>query len=267
MKTIIAPIDFSDASNNALLFAAEISKRTSARLVVVNIAPEGDDGLEINNKLEYVTSSLQQNFGDLECESSILHGNLISTLKGLVGLHQPDLIVMGTKGASGIKKVLIGSNTVQVLANIQVPVLVIPEAARFDKFIGTGKNRVVLATDLLELNNDDAIDILKEIALLIDEPKVRVVSVRPESKDLDDVKRMERNALVSRFKPEIPSEWITVFSKSVLEGINFYLNKNGDTGLVAMIARDTGQLIQKHYTREMASHTEFPLLVMHDDKT
>jgi hypothetical protein len=35
--------------------------------------------------------------------------------------------------------------------------------------------------------------------------------------------------------------------------------------LVAMIARDTGALIQKHYTREMASHTHLPLLVLHDD--
>ena len=36
-------------------------------------------------------------------------------------------------------------------------------------------------------------------------------------------------------------------------GINFYLNKNKDSGLIAMIARDSG-------------HTEYPLLVMHDDK-
>jgi len=267
MKTIIAPIDFSDASHNALLFAAELSNRTSARLIVVNIEQEGDDGIEVNKKLEYVTSNLHKLFGsDLPCESVAMQGNLVGTLKGLIGLHQPDLIVMGTKGASGLKRILIGSNTVKVLANVQVPVLIIPEVARFEKFLNAGKNRVVLATDLYELNNDDALDILKEIALLIVEPKIRVVSVRPEKKDLDDLKRMERNALVSRFTPEIPSEWITVFSNSVLEGINFYLNKNEDTGLIAMIARDSGHLIQKHYTREMASHTEFPLLVMHDDK-
>ena len=173
---------------------------------------------------------------------------------------------MGTKGASGLKKMMIGSNTVKVLANVRQPVLVIPEVAGFERFLKTGKNRVVLATDLFELNNDDALDILKEIALLIEEPKLRVISVRPEKKNLDDLRRMERNALVARFRPAIPSEWITVFSNSVLGGINYYLNKNQDTGLVAMIARDTGHLIQKHFTREMASHTEYPLLVMHDDK-
>ena len=100
-----------------------------------------------------------------------MQGNLVETLNGLIGLHQPDLIVMGTKGASGLKRILIGSNTVKVLAHVRVPVLIIPEVARFEKFFHGGKNRVVLATDLYELNNDDALDILKKIALLIEEPK------------------------------------------------------------------------------------------------
>jgi hypothetical protein len=102
--------------------------------------------------------------------------------------------------------------------------------------------------------------------LLIIEPKIRVVSVRPKNTELEYQKRMEREALLSVFKPEIESERITVFSNNVMGGINFYLNENTDTGLIAMIARDSGHLIQKHYTREMASHTHLPLLVLHDNK-
>jgi hypothetical protein len=106
--------------------------------------------------------------------------------------------------------------------------------------------------------------ILKEIALLIIEPKVRVVSVRPKHTTLPDLKRMERDYLLSFFTPEIEAERMTVFSGNVMSGINFYLDKNKDTGLVAMVARDSGHLIQKHYTREMASHTHLPLLILHD---
>ena len=112
-----------------------------------------------------------------------------------------------------------------------------------------------------------ALDILKEIALLIIEPKVRVLSVRPKNAGLPDLKRMERDFLLSIFNPEIESERVTIFSSNVIGGINFYLNqRNMDTGLMAMIARDSGHLIQKHYTREMASHTHLPLLVLHDTK-
>lgn len=265
MKTILAPVDFSDASTNALLFAAELCKRASARLVVINIMQEDDGEEETKNKLQSLESDLKKSFGsDLKFESSLAHGNLITTLNKIIAVQQPDLIVMGTKGASGLKRILIGSNTVNVIAKTKVPVLVIPEVARFENFLREGKNRIVLATDLDLLKKEDALDILKEIALLIVEPKVRVLSVRPKNTRLPELKRMEREYLLSRFDPEIQSERITVFSSNVIGGINFYLDENIDTGLLAMIARDSGELIQKHYTREMASHTHLPLLVLHD---
>ena len=265
MKAILAPVDFSDASANALSFAAELSKRASARLIIINILRKGEEEEETRNKLHAVESGLKKSFGpDLQCESSFAHGNLATSLEKIIAVQQPDLIVMGTKGASGVKKILIGSNTVNVIAKVKVPVLVIPEVARFENFLHKGKNRIVLATDLELLENEEAVDILKEIALLIIEPKVRVVSVRPERTGLPDLKRLQRDFLLSLFTPEIESERITVFSSNVMRGINFYLSKNMDTGLLAMIARDSGHLIKKHYTREMASHTHLPLLVLHD---
>jgi nucleotide-binding universal stress UspA family protein len=267
MKLILAPVDFSAASLNAVSFAAELSKRSSARLVIVNILANGEDENVATGRLKSLESDLKKSFdADLNCESFSAHGNLITTLKKIITIQQPDLIVMGTKGASGLKKMLIGSNTVNLLSNTRVPVLVIPEVARFEDFLQKGKNRIVLATDL-DLLDEDALGILKEIALFIIEPKIRVLSVRPENTKLSGTKRRERELLLSFFNPEIETERVTVFGKSVLGGINFYLDrKNTDTGLLAMIARDSGHVIQKHYTREMASHTHLPLLVLHDSK-
>ena len=265
MKTILAPVDFSQASNNALSFAAELSKRASARLFIINVLQKEDSEEESKGKLKSVESDLKKSFGpDLKFESSLVHGDLVVALQKVIAVQHPDLIVMGTKGASGLKRILIGSNTVQVLANTKVPVLVIPEVARFENFLNTGRNTIVLATDLDMLENERALDILKEIGLQITEPTIKVVSVRPKKTGLPDMKRMYRDFLLSFFQPEIETERITVFSGNVISGINFYLNENKGTGLVAMIARDSGHLIQKHFTREMASHTHLPLLVMHD---
>ncbi len=266
MKTLLALVDFSDAAINALSFAAELSKRASARLVIVNVLQNGSGEEEAKNKLKSIELDLKKSFGsDLKCESFAAHGNLIPTLKKIIAVQQPDLIIMGTKGASGLKKVLIGSNTVKVISKTKVPVFVIPEVARFDNFLNKGRNRIVLATDLDALENENAVDILKEIALLIIEPKVRVLSVRPENTGLHDIKRAQRNFLLSIFDPEIESDRVTIFDNNVISGINFYLNeKSTDAGLIAMIARDSGSLIQKHYTREMASHTHLPLLVLYD---
>jgi len=268
MKTILTLVDFSDASTNALSFAAELSKRASAHLIILNIFQKDDEEEETKNKLNSLESDLKKTFGsDLNCESSFAHGDIVGALNKLITVHKPDLIVMGTKGASGLKKLLIGSNTVKVIAHTKLPVLVIPEVARFDNFLKKGKSRIVFATDLVLLEHGDDVNILKEIASLIIEPKLRVLSVRPKNTHLSDLKKSERSFLLSLFEPEIVGESVTVFSDNVISGINFYLNeKNEDAGLVAMIARDSGQLIQKHFTREMASHTHLPLLVLHDSK-
>jgi nucleotide-binding universal stress UspA family protein len=268
MKTILALVDFSDTSANAVSFAAELSKRSAAHLFLVNIFQKGDDEDKAKNKLKSMVAGLKRTFDtELTCESILAQGNLITALKKIIEVQQPDLMVMGTKGASGLKKLLIGSNTVKVISKTRVPVLVIPEMARFKNYLRKGKNRIVLATDLESLENEGALDILKEIAILIIEPKLRVLSVRPKKAGLSGEKRMERDLLLSAFKPEIQSERVTVFSSNVIGGINFYLGQRKmDTGLLAMIARNSGGLIQKHYTREMASHTHLPLLVLHDTK-
>ncbi|HMG90832.1 MAG TPA: universal stress protein [Chryseolinea sp.] len=267
MKTVIAPVDFSDASSNALSFAAELCKRASAQLIIVHVLAEVEAVKDAKSKLKNIESDLKKTFGSsLNCQSSVLRGDLVDALKETIAFQQPDLIVMGTKGVSGLKRILIGSNTVNVISHTKVPVLVIPEVARFEDFNRKGKNRIILATDLDSVDNEDSLELLKEIALLIIEPLVKVLSVRPENSNIDELTRMERNALISLFSPEIPSENATVFSHNVMSGINYYLSTHSDTRLIAMIARDSGQLIQKHYTREMASHTHLPLLVLHDAK-
>src|SRR5215203_3256809 len=211
MTTVLTLVDFSEVSVNALSFAAELCKRASARLVIINILQKGEDA-DAKNMLSAIESGLKNTFGtDLKCESSLAHGDLIPTLKKIIAVQQPDLIVMGTKGASGLKRILIGSNTVNVIASTKVPVLVIPEVARFENFLRKEKSTVVLATDLDTLEHDEALDVLKKIALLIVEPKVKVLSVRRKNTGLHDVQRMERDYLLSVFNPEIESERITVF--------------------------------------------------------
>ena len=78
---------------------------------------------------------------------------------------------------------------------------------------------------MIQLENEGALDILKEIALLIIDPKVRVLSIRPKSTGLPDMKRMYRDFLLSFFNPEIEGERVTVFGGNVISGINFYLNQ------------------------------------------
>ena len=55
-------MDFSDASANALSFAAELSKRAAARLIILNILQKGESELETENKLRSIESELKNSF-------------------------------------------------------------------------------------------------------------------------------------------------------------------------------------------------------------
>ncbi len=56
---------------------------------------------------------------------------------------QADLIVMGTHGASGVKNFFFGSNTSNMVAKSEVPVLAIPEKYQFEKI-----ESIAMASDL-----------------------------------------------------------------------------------------------------------------------
>lgn len=84
---------------------------------------------------------------------------LISGIEELVDEIKIDLVVMGTKGATAAKKVLFGSNTVQVLKNINCPILAIP--SQFDYEV---PKEILFSTDL-EVNYTNVnLDLLKALA-------------------------------------------------------------------------------------------------------
>ena len=263
LKNITVPVDFSGESENALLFAAEIAKRVSARLTILHAQPSAENAQRDEEKLKSLKSNLQSVFGsDLDCETVLAPFDLVHILKSNASTQKNHLIVMGTKGASGLKRILIGSNTVRVIAEVPVPILVIPGAARFEDFNKKGKNRVVFASDLEEIKDETGFDFLEEFMQLMIQPKLRILNVRPKDTSLDYEKRLLRKSLLSSFEKVADTEKVTVFSSNVLDGIQYYLDKNADTGVIVMISKDSGGLFQRHFTREMASITHHPLLVL-----
>ncbi|MBX2891584.1 MAG: universal stress protein [Saprospiraceae bacterium] len=147
MKKILVPIDFSPNSKNALWVAAEIAAKSGARLELlhVNVAtiystppeyaravahvedPEYDDSAI--SALEKLSLELSENpvFAKLKIDMRVEDGFLHTSIREVSEVDTVDLVVMGTKGASGLKEFLIGSNTEKVIRTAPCPVLVVPE--------------------------------------------------------------------------------------------------------------------------------------------
>ena len=151
MKKILVPVDFSDASTNALRVAAQLAVRANASLYLLHVnerapyiipvseyaytsAPADLEAYdkEAEERMQNVKAVLlnEPRFSHLQVETGVEEGLLTTVVKTVTENEDIDLIVIGTLGASGWKETLVGSNTERVIRHADCPVLVIPEGVR-----------------------------------------------------------------------------------------------------------------------------------------
>ncbi|HZZ57861.1 MAG TPA: universal stress protein [Opitutaceae bacterium] len=143
MKTILVPIDFSDATDAVLDAAATMAQALSARVVlayvveppvVVNeFSTVTEDMLleEEKTATEQLAQALRH-FSDrgIEADSRQLFGPAPREVVDEVRRLRPDLVVLGSHGHSALYDLLVGSVTAHVLRHVSCPVLVIPAGSQ-----------------------------------------------------------------------------------------------------------------------------------------
>jgi len=147
-------MDFSPGSLLAFPFAANIADRYGGKVVVAHVVPEEDyeaaQHEAIIRKLqasmeEGLSGSPVQSLSDIQHEILFDHGSIRSRLLAAADRCKVDLIVLGTHGWHGMKKLLKGSTAEQIACIATKPVLTVgPQVSRQFDF------RVILyATDFL----------------------------------------------------------------------------------------------------------------------
>ncbi len=147
MKKILVPTDFSSNSKHALRIAATIAKRVKGRVellhtnTAVAYAPPLPDYYvpEAYDMTEYYENAAEElynlkreltdtdEYDDVKFETVVEEGFLYSTVRRIAEEDRADLIVMGTKGATGATEFFVGSNTEKVIRTSPCPVLAVPE--------------------------------------------------------------------------------------------------------------------------------------------
>ena len=139
MKKIIVPIDFSEHSEYALEAASNIARKYNSELIVLHMLELSNAILTagsaaINEEAVFYLKLAEQKFEafldkpyleGIEVTPIVKHFKVWSEVNDVAQEHDANLIVMGSHGASGIKEVLIGSNTEKVVRHSDIPVLVI----------------------------------------------------------------------------------------------------------------------------------------------
>lgn len=191
MKRLLVPIDFSEQSKNALDFAAQVAKKGQLEILVINII-EGphtyafntmgdgminytEDEFFLKQLYDKTTENLnnliaQNKYKGLKISAKVEVGNPYQSISKAIADHEASLVVMGSKGVSGLDEVLIGSNTEKVVRYATCPVITVKGDAKLIKI-----KDIVFATNLQE----DQSQIVKELKKLqaLTDAKIHLVKV------------------------------------------------------------------------------------------
>ncbi|RAU81883.1 universal stress protein [Pontibacter arcticus] len=147
MRKILVPTDFSEESKNAYEVALAIARKINAEIVLLHtiempynstFSTTGEntsDGMEqvyMLHLLENVKRDMNKfknafPYEGLHVTEAVDVSRLHSKVNNLVQEQGIDLIVMGSKGASGLQEILIGSNTEKVVRTATCPVLTVKD--------------------------------------------------------------------------------------------------------------------------------------------
>ena len=158
MKHILVPIDFSKESKCAAKVAAKLAKKIDADIFLLHILdmPEGVVDAMAGGDNSTPASLLfmkkvHERFDELKAEP-FFDGLKINekvqfdkTFDAIIEESKKDhidLIVMGSTGASGLKEIMVGSNTEKIVRHSDVPVLVVKKGSADVDF-----NSIVFASD------------------------------------------------------------------------------------------------------------------------
>ncbi|MDH2206113.1 universal stress protein [Empedobacter sp. GD03644] len=277
MKKILFPTDFSETANNAFLYALNLAKSIDAQVYVLHVyeLPMITGSLSaglIQNVYETVELGSFDNFKDnipqlrqiavendlneIPIKFILEEGNFLYILREIIGEESVDFVVMGTDGNSGIEKMLFGSNTINAITSMKVPILSIPHGMSFKGFKNIG------FTTVFDQKDKDALKYLIEIANR-HHAKIHCMHV---SKD-------------GKFNQQAMKDWQDQFagdpivfeiyhdSDPVNAVLDFINEKQID--LLTVVSRNKGffdKIFSPGFTKKIANKNITPLFVFHEQK-
>ncbi|OFY84091.1 MAG: hypothetical protein A3F72_19625 [Bacteroidetes bacterium RIFCSPLOWO2_12_FULL_35_15] len=278
MKPILVPTDFSKCSYNAAHFAIALAKETKAKIIllhvyqfpnppaVTHITPIAQlDMQDERLKRVYEMAEFELTLHgkeELVIESEVIAGFTVEGIITASQKHDAGIIVMGTQGADGLKKIFMGSNTSNVISKSSCPVLAVPENAKY-----LGFNKVVFAADFHEIKSNISFEPLVEIALLFNSETL-IFSVRKNESDIPSIIQAFERLNLDKVFERIPHSFHTAVSEDTAGEIDKFVNTNHIDLLVTMPQKHSylELIFNKSITHDLVFHATVPILCLPEKK-
>ena len=282
MKSILLPTDFSKNSWNAIQYALKFFEKSNCNFYLLHVTKLNDlvsvdtSYITTQEAIEEVQTKLAKKQLRLLLKqiSEKLPNNkkhkfyaltdynfFIESIRNHVNEKKIDMIVMGTKGASGLKKYIIGSNTGDVITKVACTTLVVPENAKF-----TNITEVAFPTDL---SISYHIQTLLPISDILEEfhSDLRILHISKKTEDLNEDQQKYKELLEDYFNNNNFSfHFLT--NKNIEDAVQCFVQSR-DIDMIAMVAKNLNyfqRILFLPTIEEISYHTDVPFLVLHEQQ-
>ena len=269
MKTILIATDFSEASHNASLYGVELAGILNAKIILFSVyqVPSPLPALNVSISGYGVMKDTEQKLADeaglimqdykIEIERVCEHGVAEKTINNIAKEKKADFIIIGMKGSGKNFRKVFGSTATALARTTDVPLIVVPEDAKF-----TSPKTIVFASDINADTDLHSLDGLIKFAQLF-KSKLYVVQVikneNEERFEMSDIPQELRNVVeISDTSFQYPVD------TDIRHALNGFIQEHHADMLVMMPHKHEWleRLFRKSETKDMIFHTHIPLLVL-----
>lgn len=161
LATLLVATDFSSCSEIALRYACALARQQQGKIFLAHVIPAEPkypmpaetvppepiwDASDARVRLERAGTSPE--LSGVDHETLIQQGEFWPELERMIAKYDIDLVVVGTHGREGLKKLLLGSAAEQVFRHASCPVLTVGPHVKPESLENGRLRRVLYATDL-----------------------------------------------------------------------------------------------------------------------
>jgi len=273
METILIATDFSAVADNAANYGFELAKYFHSKLILLNAYPmpaaNYDTGIPpdtitllqdaslsgLNDlKRKFETSSPGM---EIECVSVM--GGAYDVIEQVSKEKNVDLAVMGIIGEAGVlKESIIGSTALKAARNLQIPIFIIPQHAKYKRIY-----KLSFACDMDHTEDTGIIYTAKHFAKLF-YAELEVVTVEEPGKERTLEKAHTMNYIEEKLESLSHNTFVVTDKDPVIGLEDYYDNNPCDVILLNPKKHNLFQTIfGTSVTKKIIFHSKVPLLIIH----
>lgn len=287
IRRILVPVDFSEYSKNACLYALDLANKlkTDIKIFHVYYAPIIDlvpitDAYSVQVDMDINLREMEENarkklvsfvndiktaagkrgMKDIKISYSLREGIIEDEVAAMARTYKPGIIVVGTKGKGEKQTEIIGSVVSRICDKSRVPVLAIPEKSEFTSESKVGN--VVYAT---EFDDSDFIAIRRLMNILspFDVNIYCIHIAKDGKKSWDEAKMHSLKDYFKKVKKGVKIECDLLEGADIFKELEDYTEKN-NIDLIAISNRKRGliyRLFNPDIAKQLLLRSTMPLLI------